>query len=152
MGHVQITTPLGPFLAVVDDGLVTEARFVDGGRARNEDPQVHELLEAYFAGDVGALDKIQVHAQGTTFQHKVWDALREIPVGETWSYGELAEHIGTPGASRAVGTANASNPVGLIVPCHRVVRTDGSIGGYGFGPDRKRWLLEHEGARSPSIL
>jgi methylated-DNA-[protein]-cysteine S-methyltransferase len=130
---------------------VTEARFVDGGRARRDDPAVHELLAAYFAGEIGALDKIEVRARGTSFQQRVWRALRDIPPGHTWSYGELAEYIGTPGASRAVGSANASNPVGIIVPCHRVVRSDGTIGGYGGGIERKRWLLRHEGARTPAV-
>ena len=100
---------------------------------------------AYFVdGDVDAIDAIDVDARGTSFQHKVWDALRRIPAGETASYVEIARAIGVPGASRAVGTANASNPIAVIVPCHRVVRADGSIGGYGGGVERKRWLLSHE--------
>jgi O-6-methylguanine DNA methyltransferase len=74
----------------------------------------------------------------------VWDALRRIPVGETVSYVDIARELGIPGASRAVGAANASNPIALIVPCHRVVRADGSLGGYGGGLERKQWLLTHE--------
>jgi methylated-DNA-[protein]-cysteine S-methyltransferase len=75
----------------------------------------------------------------------VWQSLTEIPYGETWSYGELAKRIGNPNASRAVGLANGSNPIAILVPCHRVIGADGSLTGYGGGLDRKRWLLAHEG-------
>ena len=74
----------------------------------------------------------------------MWKALRDVHAGETISYGELAERVGAPGAARAVGTANATNPICLIVPCHRVIRAGGALGGYGFGVDRKQWLLAHE--------
>lgn len=102
-------------------------------------------VRRYVAGDVDALDGIGVDVRGTPFQRRVWDALRTIPVGTTCSYGELAARVGAPGAVRAVGTANGANPVWLVVPCHRVVRSDGSLGGYGGGLDRKAWLLAHEG-------
>jgi methylated-DNA-[protein]-cysteine S-methyltransferase len=111
---------------------------------------VHDALDAYFAGDVAALDSIAVEVNdGTPFQRSVWKCLRDIPAGETVSYGELAVRVGSPQAARAVGMANAANPVPLIVPCHRVVRAGGVLGGYGYGPDMKRWLLRHE-ARSTS--
>ena len=84
--------------------------------------------------------------QGTTFQHLVWDALTRIPVGETVSYGELADRIGKASAVRAVGLANGANPISVVVPCHRVIGSDGSLTGYGGGLPRKRWLLRHEGA------
>ncbi len=100
----------------------------------------------YVAGDLAALDDVAVDVTGTPFQQRVWTALRSIPVGTTCSYGELAARVGSPGAVRAVGTANGANPVWLVVPCHRVVRSDGSLGGYGGGLDRKAWLLAHEGA------
>ena len=106
-------------------------------------------LEGYFAGDLTAIDAIEVATAGTPFQRTVWAALRAIPVGETRSYAELAAAIGRPRASRAVGLANGSNPIGIIVPCHRVIGADASLTGYGGGLHRKQWLLEHEGAIGP---
>jgi methylated-DNA-[protein]-cysteine S-methyltransferase len=103
-------------------------------------------LCAYLAGRLGALDALPVDAGGTAFQRQVWAALRTIPAGATWSYRRLAERIGRPAAVRAVGLANGANPVGIVVPCHRVIGTDGSLTGYGGGLPRKRWLLAHEGA------
>lgn len=101
-------------------------------------------VRRYLAGELDAVDGVVVDATGTAFQEKVWAALRAIPPGETRSYAQVAAAIGSPGAVRAVGTANGANPVSLLVPCHRVVRSDGTVGGYGGGPDRKRWLLDHE--------
>ena len=103
-------------------------------------------LETYFAGDLGALTKIRWRTGGTAFQRSVWTALCTIPVGETVSYRRLAERIGKPKAMRAVGLANGANPIGIVVPCHRVIGSDGSLTGYGGGLDRKQWLLSHEGA------
>ncbi len=108
---------------------------------------VREQLAAYFAGDLHAIDEIAVETAGTPFQREVWAALRLIPVGHTFSYGAQAAKIGRPAAVRAVGLANGANPVGLIVPCHRVIGANGSLTGYGGGIERKRWLLRHEGAR-----
>jgi methylated-DNA-[protein]-cysteine S-methyltransferase len=101
-------------------------------------------LRAYFDGDLSALDRLLVVSQGTKFQHAVWEALREIPCGETRSYSEIAKQIGRPRAVRAVGFANGSNPVAVVVPCHRVIGSNGSLTGYGGGLERKRWLLAHE--------
>lgn len=101
-------------------------------------------LRAYFAGDLHAIDDLPVAMRGTEFQLRVWNELRKIPCGETWSYGALARRIGNPAAVRAVGLANGANPVGIVVPCHRVIGADGSLTGYGGGMDRKRWLLAHE--------
>jgi methylated-DNA-[protein]-cysteine S-methyltransferase len=102
-----------------------------------------EQLEAYFAGELSDFD-LKLDLRGTAFQMRVWDALQEIPYGETISYGELARWVGNPNASRAVGTANGHNPAAIVVPCHRVIAADGGIGGYGGGLERKRWLLELE--------
>jgi O-6-methylguanine DNA methyltransferase len=146
MDVVQIETPIGWFRCHAEDGLVREARFVDATGARRDDEHLATVLDEYFGGEVHAIDAVGVDARGTAFQHRVWAALRRIPVGETASYIDVAREIGVPGASRAVGTANASNPVSIIVPCHRVVRADGSLGGYGGGVERKRWLLGHERA------
>ena len=101
-------------------------------------------LAAYFAGDLEALCDVVVDAGGTAFQAQVWDALRRIPAGTTWSYAQLAHEVGNPKAVRAVGLANSKNPVAIVVPCHRVVGSDGSLTGYAGGVDRKRWLLNHE--------
>jgi len=103
-------------------------------------------LNRYLEGDLDALDEIAVDTGGTPFQQKVWQALREIPAGRTWSYRDLAKKIGNPAATRAVGAANGRNPVSVVVPCHRVVAADGSLWGYGGGLERKRWLLQHERA------
>jgi methylated-DNA-[protein]-cysteine S-methyltransferase len=110
---------------------------------------VYEELDAYFGGDIEALDRIAVDARGTPFQQEVWHQLRRIPVGTTISYGELAKRVDRPNAQRAVGMANASNPIALIVPCHRVIRTGGALGGYAFGLAYKQWLLDHESRRQP---
>lgn len=101
-------------------------------------------FQRYFDGEVTALDGLRIRFQGTPFQNKVWTALRDIPAGTTVSYGVLAQRIGEPKAVRAVGAANGSNPIGVVVPCHRVVGSDGSLTGYGGGLPRKRWLLDHE--------
>ena len=108
---------------------------------------VGRSLEAYLHGDLHAIDRIQVTADGTPFQQQVWAALRAIPAGTTVSYGTLAARIGRPSATRAVGMANNANPISVVVPCHRVIGADGSLTGYGGGLARKRWLLEHEGVR-----
>lgn len=111
------------------------------------DGLVVDKLDAFFGGDIAAIDDIPVAMAGTPFQREVWSALREIPAGETWSYGQLASHIGRPSAVRAVGLANGANPIGIVVPCHRVVGANGSLTGYGGGIERKQWLLRYEGAR-----
>jgi methylated-DNA-[protein]-cysteine S-methyltransferase len=107
---------------------------------------ISDALMAYFAGDLGAIDRIEVATNGTQFQRDVWAALRTIRAGTTMSYSALASHIGRPQAVRAVGTANGANPVAIVVPCHRVIGADASLTGYGGGIERKRWLLSHEGA------
>lgn len=103
-------------------------------------------LRAYFDGDLHALDGLPVRTNGSAFQEEVWRSLREIPVGETWTYGQLATHVKRPQAARAVGHANSLNPVAIIVPCHRVIGASSALTGYGGGLDRKEWLLRHEGA------
>jgi methylated-DNA-[protein]-cysteine S-methyltransferase len=101
-------------------------------------------LAAYFDGDLHAIDALPVATEGTVFQKSVWQALRAIPAGQTLGYGELARRIGKPAAVRAVGLANGANPIGVVVPCHRVIGANGSLTGYGGGLERKRWLLNHE--------
>lgn len=120
-------------------------RFPAAALVARRDPFGHaSALRAYFAGDMEALDRIPVVFGGTVFQNKVWRQLRRIPVGQTTSYGALARKIGEPKAMRAVGLANGANPIAVIVPCHRVVGSDGSLTGFGGGLPRKKWLLDHE--------
>ena len=145
--QAQVETPIGMFRAVVVDGCVRTAGFLDRRRAAptsRDAAGVHDALVAYFAGDIDALDSIAVAPQGTSFRQRVWKELREVRAGSTVSYGELAARVGAPGAARAVGTANATNPICLVIPCHRVVRAGGALGGYAFGLERKQWLLAHE--------
>jgi methylated-DNA-[protein]-cysteine S-methyltransferase len=110
--------------------------------------RVVDGLEAFFAGELHAIDGLEVRTGGTPFQRRVWAALRDIPAGTTTSYGALARTLGRPDACRAVGLANGANPVVLVVPCHRVIGADGTLTGYGGGLERKRWLLAHERAWS----
>jgi O-6-methylguanine DNA methyltransferase len=146
-----IRFPLGTFRASVDDGVVRAATFDRTPQPERRDRfGVYDELHSYFEGDVGALDRIAVDPRGgTPFQLEVWRQLRRIPVGTTISYGELAKRVDRPNAQRAVGMANASNPIALIVPCHRVIRTGGALGGYAFGLAYKQWLLEHEANAQP---
>ena len=124
-----------------------EPRFEGQKRQDADDPQgVSSKLQAYFEGHLSAVDDIPVDTGGTAFQKRVWAALREIPAGKTSTYGELAGKLGNPGASRAVGLANSLNPVAIVVPCHRVIGANGTLTGYAGGLERKKWLLEHEGA------
>jgi len=158
----EFHSPIGTIVLAVRDGTLTALVFAEGWPDRRArlvkrfgdvdlrraaDPAgVSGRLAAYFAGDLGALDAIAVDAGGTPFQRRVWGALRTIPPGETVSYQTLARRIGAPTAVRAVGAANGDNPVGIVVPCHRVIGADGSLTGYGGGIERKRWLLTHERA------
>lgn len=106
---------------------------------------VREPLQHYIEGKLDAIDAVVVETAGTPFQKRVWSELRRIPVGTTLSYGRLAARIGRAEAVRAVGHANGSNPISVVVPCHRVIGADGSLTGFGGGLHRKRWLLAHEG-------
>ena len=158
----RLSKPIGSLLLVSDDdGRVRaldfgdyEARMLrllktfygDTTLAPGPAPaSARRALDAYFAGDLTAIDDVPVATGGTPFQRTVWAALRRIPAGTTTSYGALAATIGRPSAMRAVGLANGSNPVAVIVPCHRVIGADKSLTGYGGNLPRKRWLLEHEG-------
>ena len=119
---------------------------VSGRRGTNDVlNRVAAQLEEYFAGTRTTFD-LPLEPSGTDFQLSVWELLRKIPYGVTTSYGELARRLGDPKATRAVGAANGANPIPIIVPCHRVVGSKGELTGFGGGLDRKRWLLEHEGA------
>ena len=156
----HIASPIGTVLLVSDGEALHALDFAD------YEPRVHRLLrlhygsytltsgsgaeavrhdiQAYFDGELAALDRVRVRTGGTEFQRQVWAALRLIPPGTTTSYGRLAAQIGRPGASRAVGLANRSNPVAIVVPCHRVIGADARLTGYGGGLHRKQWLIAHE--------
>ena len=151
--------PVGPLrLYFTDRGLAAlefagdGASLAAGARRAPASPQaahrgrLNGSLSAYFDGVPTDFAALTLDPRGTPFQLRVWQELRRIPWGQTISYGELARRVGNPKASRAVGQANAVNPIPLIVPCHRVIAADGSLGGYSSGLDRKRWLLRHEGA------
>ncbi len=160
----RIGTPVGEILLVTDaDGAVRALDFADfedrmqrllarhWGEVRlapvRAPERVRAALAAYFGGDLAALDGLAVRTAGTAFQREVWAALRRIPAGTTVSYGRLAAEVGRPKAVRAVGLANGGNPVGVIVPCHRVIGANGTLTGYAGGVERKRALLAHEGVR-----
>ena len=126
-------------------------RFGDFERVEARDPGgVCTRLGAYLLGDLDALDEIVVDGGGTEFQRKVWKGLRRIGAGKIVSYQGLAQRLGMPTSVRAVARANALNPISIVVPCHRVIGSDGSLTGYGGGLPRKRWLLEHEGVVMPA--
>jgi len=156
----RVKTPIGELLLVADGrGRLRMLEFADREErwrsvfrrhfdaktfAETRDAAIAAKLERYFAGDVAALDEIATDAQGTGFQHVCWQNLRVIRPGTTTTYGTLAAKMGKPAAMRAVGLANGANPIAVVVPCHRVVGSDGSLTGYGGGLERKRWLLDHE--------
>ncbi len=152
-------TPVGPLRLFFTDRGLTALEFAgDESMSRLPDdslpPPLMPLVEAarreltaYFNGAPTDFAALTLDPRGTPFQLRVWQELRRIPWGQTISYGELARRVGSPKASRAVGQANAVNPIPLIIPCHRVIAADGGLGGYSSGLDRKRWLLRHEGAR-----
>lgn len=152
--HTVIDSPYGPLTLVADDdGALCGLYMVDqrhrppeenfGTRDDTPFAEATDELQAYFAGELKEFT-LQLRLHGTPFQRTVWDQLRRIPYGETRSYGDLADALGNPGASRAVGLANGKNPIGIIVPCHRVVGANGSLTGYGGGLDRKQRLLDFE--------
>src|SRR6476619_6943319 len=154
-------SPLGEILLVNDnDGALRALDFADYEQRLQRLLRLHygtyqlepgatsravvDELDAYFAGELDALAKVRVATGGTPFQREVWAALRRIPAGHTTTYGELAVELGRAGASRAVGLANGSNPIAIVVPCHRVIGSTGSLTGYGGGLERKTWLIDHE--------
>ena len=159
--HTVIDSPYGRLTLVATDGLLSGLYMTDQRHRPPEetfgepdDTPFAEMigeLRAYFAGELKEFT-VRLHLDGTPFQHSVWEQLRKIPYGETRSYGELADALGNPKASRAVGLANGKNPLGIIVPCHRVVGADGSLTGYGGGLERKRRLLDFERGEGAAAL
>ena len=162
-----MASPVGELVLAAEDSGLTAIRFEQNRHGGDEragwtpvasasGPSVAVLaaaraqLAAYFAGERSTFD-LPLDPRGTPFQRRVWSALCDIPFGETISYAELARRVGDPRAVRAVGGANGRNPLPLVVPCHRVIGADGSLTGFGGGIDRKRWLLQHEGAMADPL-
>ncbi|HEV3130958.1 MAG TPA: methylated-DNA--[protein]-cysteine S-methyltransferase [Acidimicrobiales bacterium] len=150
-------TPLGVVLLTSSDGALSGLYFTDRRHSPRLDPswthdsapfaEVRRQLDEYFEGRRTSFDQ-PLALRGSRFDRAVWTSLQSIPHGMTVSYGQIARRIGQPQAARAVGAANGRNPVSVIVPCHRVIGSDGKLGGYGWGVERKAWLLEHERAMS----
>src|SRR5665648_107330 len=161
-----IDSAVGPLTLVAQDGAIV-GLYLDTQRYRPDDDELGvpdrlgreaeqfqaaaDQLDAYFAGALTRF-ALSLAPRGSQFQRRVWAALQDIPYGETESYGELAARIGSPGAARAVGLANGKNPIGIVIPCHRVVGSHGSLTGYGGGLDRKKLLLDLERAVSGGAL
>jgi methylated-DNA-[protein]-cysteine S-methyltransferase len=151
------SSPVGELLLTCTEGMLTRLNMLlQRGKPspspkqewRRDDSALRfarQQLDAYFEGDLRTFD-LPLCMAGTPFQTLVWQGLLSIPFGTTISYAELARRIGRPGASRAVGAANGRNPIGIIVPCHRVIGANGTLTGYGGGLDRKEWLISHEAA------
>jgi methylated-DNA-[protein]-cysteine S-methyltransferase len=153
MSYAHLESPIGTLLISGDAGELQQILFSTNGRPARPDPAWQEdssalgdvirQLRAYFAGELENFD-LALAPQGTPFQQKVWSELQKIPYGETISYGELARRIGNPNASRAVGLANGSNPISIVIPCHRVIGSNGKLTGYGGGLPIKEKLLALE--------
>ena len=156
----ELDTPIGTLTVAGRDGRVCLVHFgaaddhvsrwirkwyPEEAVERHDDPGgAIASLEAYFAGELDALDSIAVEMKGTPFQLRTWTALRSVPAGQTATYAQIARMIEAPSAVRAVGAANGANPIAVIVPCHRIIGSNGSLTGYGGGLERKQWLIRHE--------
>lgn len=157
MYYAYVDSPVGPFFLAGDGSSLCRASFAYGKQCRKPEPGwtqdpaalgfAVEQVEEYFAGERTRFD-IPLEIDGTDFQKDVWRVLRMIPFGETWSYGQVAKELGNPGASRAVGAANGANVLPLIIPCHRVIGSNGTLTGFGGGLDTKKWLLDFERVQS----
>lgn len=145
--HTYYQSPIGSIKIVANATAVTELSFVEtDGESKDSSPILEQTineLEEYFNGKRKAFT-VKLSPQGSQFQQRVWKALQSIPFGKTVSYQDIANQLGDPKATRAVGHANGSNPIALLLPCHRVIGSDGKLTGYAFGVQRKKWLLDHE--------
>ncbi|MGH8279228.1 MAG: methylated-DNA--[protein]-cysteine S-methyltransferase [Gammaproteobacteria bacterium] len=160
MYYCYMKSPVGVLMLVGDESGLRHIDFQEGPHAATPEPDWQEdvsrfrkvvaQLKEYFAGERQSFD-LELAPEGTSFQQKVWHALRKIPYGSTWSYSQLAERVGNPKAARAVGAANGQNPLPIVVPCHRVIGANGALTGFGGGLGIKRKLLELE-SRERSLL
>ena len=161
LSKTSFKTPIGHLYLISDqqillaagfsdfDDLITRLSPTDSVREIeqvSEIPVISELISDYFTGNISSLNSIKVRQPGAPFYQSVWKEMRKIPVGKTWSYSDLAKRAGSAGAVRAVGTACSTNLIAAIVPCHRIVKSGGSLGNYAYGAEVKEWLLKHEGA------
>ena len=161
LSRTSFKTPIGPLYLIADQQILLAAGFTGFedliSRLSPEDsirqvklvaeiPVISELISDYFNGDTSALNSIKVRQPGAPFYQSVWKEMRKVPVGKTWSYSDLAKRAGSASAVRAVGSACSSNLIAAIVPCHRIVKSGGSLGNYAYGIEVKEWLLKHEGA------
>lgn len=161
LSKTSFKTPIGHLYLISDqqillaagfsdfDDLITRLSPTDSVREIeqvSEIPVISELISDYFTGNISSLNSIKVRQPGAPFYQSVWKEMRKIPVGKTWSYSDLAKRAGSAGAVRAVGTACSTNLIAAIVPCHRIVKSGGSLGNYAYGVEVKEWLLKHEGA------
>jgi len=151
--HGRLSSPIGSIEVTVNDrGAVTAVSFVDAGDAGVGETgdactRAVQQLEEYIRGERRRFD-LELEPEGTDFEHRVWSEVRRIPFGATGTYGEIARRLGEPDAARAVGVANARNPIAIVVPCHRVIGSDGDLTGYAGGLDRKKWLLDMESGQA----
>ena len=156
VSHVVLPSPIGPLTVIAQDGAITHVHLGEAKHGPADDQfgvagspsdepfaAAATQLAAYFAGDLREFD-LPLAPRGDLFHQRVWALLREIPYGETRSYGDLARALGDRNLAQAVGTANGRNPIAIVIPCHRVIGTDGSLVGYAGGLDRKRFLLALE--------
>ncbi|MCF2970744.1 methylated-DNA--[protein]-cysteine S-methyltransferase [Synechococcus sp. Nb3U1] len=147
-GHALLALEFSPFERRLREQMEKRFREVDWIPRANLQG-VREAVRAYFAGEWDPIQALPVNPGGTPFQQQVWQMLRGIPVGETRTYGELAAQLGHPHGARAVGMANARNPIAIVIPCHRVIGAGADLRGYAGGLERKRWLLAHEANQAP---
>jgi O-6-methylguanine DNA methyltransferase len=172
LARATIDTPIGPMLALASADALCALEFSSKGRMTRLTSRLDRFfapyqiergsnavidrartwLDHYFTGAAADVNDLPLDMRGAPFERRVWRALLEIPAGETSTYGAIAKQLGSAGASRAVGLANGANPVAIIVPCHRVIGSNGTLTGYGGGLDRKRWLLDHERRWAPGKL
>ena len=149
ISRISINSPVGPLTIAEEDGSITHVLFGESEEIGERTPlleRAERQLAEYFAGTRREFD-LPLNPAGTPFQKAVWEALTEIPYGQTCSYGDIARAVGRGKAFRAVGMANHHNPISIIIPCHRVIGADGSLTGYGGGADKKKFLLRLEGAQ-----
>ena len=150
----SMSTPLGPLVLEVEDGYLTQAQFSEEDPGESDDDpvlvQAEAQLRQYFKGELEEFD-LPLRPHGTDFDQKVWTELKEVPYGRTSTYGFLANKLENPGAIRAVGRANGRNPLAIIVPCHRIIGSDGKLTGYAGGLRRKHWLLQHEQSKRGGV-
>ena len=142
--HVLLAAGFRNFASLLER--MDDTEFSLGLKDVKKIPVITDLITDYFDGDLNAINGITVRQPGSEFLQSVWKSLRKVPAGKTWSYADLAKKIGSPAAVRAVGTACGRNLVDPIIPCHRIVKSDGAIGNYGYGVETKEFLLRHEGA------